>query len=87
MQLSTKLEQLIDGAHADHLAELKHILADVFCSPILLSESCSSIEECIEFAEIRSIIDVCIGDLEGYGLSLLPVLGPGDLSIFVSEMT
>ncbi|KAF2472645.1 uncharacterized protein BDR25DRAFT_302397 [Lindgomyces ingoldianus] len=86
MQLNYHLQQLVKGPQGvvDRTA-LKVVLEEVFQSPILLNESCPSIQECIEFAEISSIIESWVGELRLFNLSLVTILQAGDLQIFVSE--
>jgi hypothetical protein len=86
MQLNYHLQQLVKGPQGVvDRAALKLVLEEVFESPILLNESCSSIQECIEFAEISSIIESWVGELCPFKLSLVTILEAGDLQIFVSE--
>jgi hypothetical protein len=86
MQLSNHLEHLVKGPQGvvDRTA-LKLVLEEVFESPILLNESCRSIQECIEFAELSSIIESWVGELSQFNLSLVTILEAGDLQIFVFE--
>jgi hypothetical protein len=85
-QLKYRLQQLPKGRQGVvDRTSLKLVLEEVFESPILLNEPCSSVEECIEFAEISSIIESWVGELRPFQLSLVTLLQAGELQIFVSE--